>query len=155
MFILVRRTLCLALIGAIAFLVVALWSGGKELRKLGRETGGAIRKGSERLAEKADRIKEKRDTTTSTIKRWTGKESSGGGKGSPEEEDRTDMKATQKVERKKEPQDSGAGDGEAPGKGDTSSGERGFFRTLMDTAWAKVWKFVREKVSADERPHTS
>ncbi|MFO0754511.1 MAG: hypothetical protein U0411_14450 [Thermodesulfovibrionales bacterium] len=145
MFTLVRRILCLVLIGALAFLIIALWTGGKEFRKLGRETGGAIRKGSERLAEKADRIKEKRDETTSAVKKWTGKKPPGDREGAPEEEGRTG--------RKKEAQGSGAEDEKASDADDAGSAEKGFFRTLLETAWGKIKEFVREKVSDDERPH--
>ncbi|MBZ0156614.1 MAG: hypothetical protein K8I29_10470 [Alphaproteobacteria bacterium] len=145
MFTLLRRILCLVIIGAFAFVAVALWSGGEKFRKIGRETGGAVQKGSERLAEKADRIKEKKDATTSTIKKWTGKGSPGQTEETPGGRDRAGQK--------KETKDTGVEDEKTPGKKDAEEEEKGFFRGLMETAWGKIKKLVREKVSDDERPH--
>lgn len=70
---LVKRVLCFAIVGGIAFVALALWSGGERFRWFGEKTGGAIQKSTEELGERADAIKGKRDATEKKLKEWTGK----------------------------------------------------------------------------------
>lgn len=70
---LVKRLLCLALIGAVAFVAVALWKGGEPFRRLGSTTGGALQKSADELGERADTIKGRRDETERKVKTLTDK----------------------------------------------------------------------------------
>ncbi len=65
-----KRIVCLAMIGLVLFIGIAIWGkGGDKFRWLGKKTGGIIRRGSEKLAETADEI---RDKALKDFKKWAG-----------------------------------------------------------------------------------
>jgi len=57
----------------IVFFGVALWSGGEKFRWFGERTGSTIREISEKLAEKADEIKQEKDQTVERIRKLAGR----------------------------------------------------------------------------------
>jgi hypothetical protein len=59
----------------VLFVGITIWGkGGDKFRWIGEKTGGIIKKGADKLGEKADEIKEKTVTTKEKVKKWTGKE---------------------------------------------------------------------------------
>ncbi|NTU42825.1 MAG: hypothetical protein HGA78_07185 [Nitrospirales bacterium] len=56
----IKRIICLVMISLILFTGIAIWGkGGDKFRWLGKKTGGFIRQGSEKLADKADQLRDK------------------------------------------------------------------------------------------------
>lgn len=74
MFKLIKRTICFLVIAVIVFFAIALWSGGEKFRLLGEKTAGAIKETSEKLAERADEIKGKKDEAVRGIEKFTGRD---------------------------------------------------------------------------------
>lgn len=59
---------CLTVLLAIAFFAVSVWKGGDVFRQAGSKTGGVIQKGTKKLGEKADLLKDKADTVRDKVK---------------------------------------------------------------------------------------
>jgi len=74
MFKLIKRTICLLVIAVIVFFVIALRSGGEKFRWFGEKSGGVIKETSEKLGQKADELKGKKDEAVSTIEKITGRD---------------------------------------------------------------------------------
>src|SRR5271169_6016009 len=74
MFKLIRRIICLLVIAVIVFIVIALRSGGDKFRWFGEKTGGVIKESSEKLGQKADEIKGKKDEAFRSMDKFTGKD---------------------------------------------------------------------------------
>jgi hypothetical protein len=71
----IRKIICIVIIALALFIGITIWGkGGDKFRWIGEKTGGIIKKGADKLGEKADEIKEKTGTTKEKVKKWTGKE---------------------------------------------------------------------------------
>lgn len=71
MFRLIARLIGIAIIGAIVFLSLSLWQGGKPFRWFGRQSekaGEVVREKSYQFAAEADKIKKKTDNVTDTTR---------------------------------------------------------------------------------------
>jgi hypothetical protein len=110
---------------SIVFLVLAFWSGGEKFRWFGEKTGGAIRSGSEKLGEKADAIKETKDTTTKKVNKWTGKKDPDEASGTP-----NGKKAD--------------GQKKAPGNAGDVNEDNGFLSDMWDSVVEKVKSWKKE-----------
>lgn len=72
---LIRKIICLIIIAAILFTAITMWGkGGGKFRWLGEKTGGFIKKGANKLGDKADEYKEKADVVQKKVKGWTSKD---------------------------------------------------------------------------------
>jgi surface antigen len=74
MFKLIERLIGIIIIGAIVFLALSLWQGGKPFRWLGRQSeqaGEVVREKSNQLAEDADKIRKKTDNVTVATRKVT------------------------------------------------------------------------------------
>lgn len=71
----IKKIICIVVIALALFIGITIWGkGGDKFRWIGEKTGGIIKKGADKLGEKADEIKEKTVTTKEKVKKWTGKE---------------------------------------------------------------------------------
>jgi len=84
MFKLIKRIICFSVIAVIVFFAIALRSGGEKFRWFGEKTGGAITESSEKLGQKADEIKGKKDEAVRSIERFTGTDKDEAQRGSSE-----------------------------------------------------------------------
>ena len=66
----IRLILCPIMISLIVFLGMALWSGGDKFRELGEKAGGTLETISEKLADKADEIREEVKGKKKKIDEW-------------------------------------------------------------------------------------
>ncbi|MEW6117345.1 MAG: hypothetical protein AB1553_10650 [Nitrospirota bacterium] len=140
---LIKRILCISVIGVIAFLVIALWSGGEKFRWFGEKTGGAIRKSSEELGEKADAIKETKDTATEKIKKWTGTKDD-----EPEETGEVAAKKSGKRDTAKHPAKSSSQKKEV--KSDSPKGDESEEKSWWQSA-REWWSKMMHKLKGPER----
>jgi hypothetical protein len=119
----IKRIICLLVVGVSVFFALALWSGGEKFRWFGEKTGGAIKESSEKLGEKADEIKGKKDEAAKTMEKFT---------------------SIDKEEAKHTSSDSSANKVKKPEDG---SAEEGGNQTAVDSL-RSFWKSVRKKISA-------
>ena len=55
----IKRTICIVLIAIILFSAITIWGkGGSKFRMMGEKAGGFIKKVTDKLADKADKIAE-------------------------------------------------------------------------------------------------
>ncbi|MBF0558200.1 MAG: hypothetical protein HQL08_05420 [Nitrospirae bacterium] len=69
---LIKRIICLLMLALIVFVVIAFWSGGEKFRWFGKKTGGIVEDTGEKLGNKADEIKGKKDQAEGVLKKLTG-----------------------------------------------------------------------------------
>src|SRR5208283_2700317 len=74
MFKFIKRIICLLVIAGIVFFAIALRSGGEKFRWFGEKTGVAIKETGEKLGERADEIKGKKDEAVRSIEKFTGRD---------------------------------------------------------------------------------
>ncbi len=71
----IKKIICIIIIALVLFVGITIWGkGGDKFRWIGEKTGGIIKKGADKLGEKADEIKDKTEAIKKEIKEWTGKE---------------------------------------------------------------------------------
>jgi hypothetical protein len=69
---LIVRAGCLTIIAAVAFVAIALMSGGEKFRWFGEKVGGIVKKGTGELGEQADRIRDTGEKVKKTVDKVTG-----------------------------------------------------------------------------------
>jgi|SRR5208283_3682647 len=121
MFKFIKRIICLLVIAGIVFFAIALRSGGEKFRWFGEKTGVAIKESSEKLGERADEIKGKKDEAVRSIEKFTG--------GVKEETKDRSAGASKEKERKPE-------NGSAEEDGNKTAGNSQ--RTLWDRILEKI-----------------
>jgi hypothetical protein len=62
---------CLTVLLIIAFVIYSMMYGGEKFREVGDKTRGVIKKEVTDISNKADRIKEKTDSVTNKVKKWS------------------------------------------------------------------------------------
>ncbi len=68
----IKKIICFLVIGVIVFILISLRSGGEKFRWFGEKTGGAIKESSEKLGERADEIKGKKDEAAKYLEKFSG-----------------------------------------------------------------------------------
>ena len=70
----IKKLICIAIISSILFAGITVWGkGGDKFRWIGEKTGGIVKKGTDRLADEADRLRNKAESVKEKVKEWTGK----------------------------------------------------------------------------------
>jgi len=68
----IKGIICLLIITAVVFFAIALWSGGEKFRWFGKKTGSIVEDAAEKLGNKADEIKWKKDEAAGILKQLIG-----------------------------------------------------------------------------------
>lgn len=124
----IRRTICLSIVLWMAFICVSLWSGGEKIRSIGDKTGGIIKTGINKLGDKADKIKEKKDNAVRRVKEWSG---------SDKDDEEDDVPPPNK-------KGSDAGRGKSSERRKGVGDEGGFLREMWDSILEKVKEWKKE-----------
>src|SRR5208337_1736295 len=118
---LIKRVVCFLVTALIVFFAVALWSGGEKCRLFGEKTGSAIKETGEKLGERADEIKGKKDEAVRSIEKFTGRD----------KEETKDRSAGASKEKERKPEN-----GSAEEDGNKTAGNSQ--RTLWDRILEKI-----------------
>lgn len=68
----IKKIICIVIIALVLFIGITIWGrGGDKFRWIGEKTGGVIKKGADKLGERADEFKEKTENVKRNAKKWT------------------------------------------------------------------------------------
>jgi hypothetical protein len=70
----IKKLICIAIISSILFAGITIWGrGGDKFRWIGEKTGGIVKKGTDMLADEADRLRDKSEAFKEKVEVCAGK----------------------------------------------------------------------------------